>query len=210
MARRPGPVTPTAVPAHPPEGWVRLGRLGRTFRVQGDLRVHTAGPAADAALLELARRDEPVWLSGVGPTRLRGARRVGAGVVAAFQGVYTPERASGLVLQEIWCPAAAVAATRADAAGRAAASGAVAGAAPAGAAAGDATEPPFELLVGAPVRLDGAPYGRVAEVVAAAQDLLRVDGPAGSRWVPWSAPYVRWDGEAVAIDDPPRGLLDDD
>jgi hypothetical protein len=78
----------------------------------------------------------------------------------------------------------------------------------AGADAGDA--PAVELLEGAPVRLDGRPYGRVARVVLGAQDLLEVDGPDGPRWLPWQAPYVRWDGEAVAIDDPPPGLLDDD
>lgn len=181
MAPRPGPTDE----ARPPSGWVRLGRLGRPFQLQGALHLRSVGPAAEEALLELAAGHATVWLSGVGATRLREARRVGGGVVVAFQGAYTPERARAHVHREVW---AEVAATQPD----------------------EADDVAVELLEGAAVRVDGEPYGRVAQVVLGAQDLLVVDGPAGNRWVPWGAPYVSWDGTAVDIDDPPPGLLDDD
>jgi ribosomal 30S subunit maturation factor RimM len=197
---RPDPERPTLDEAHPPAGWVRLARLGRPFQLRGALRAQTLGPAADRLLLELGGAGETVWLSGVGATRLRDARRIGGGVAVSFQGIYTPERARDHVHRDLWGPADHAAGTHDPADPLAAAADAD--------APGDA--PAVELLEGAPVRLDGRPYGRVSRVVLGAQDLLEVDGPTGPRWVPWQAPYVRWDGEAVAIDDPPPGLLDDD
>ena len=182
---------------------MRLARLGRPFQLRGALRAQTLGPAADLLLLELGGAGETVWLSGVGATRLRDARRLGGGVAVSFQGIYTPERARDHVHRDLWGPADHGAGTQ-DPADRIAA----ATEADASGEAGDA--PAVELLEGAPVRLDGLPYGRVSRVVLGAQDLLEVEGPDGPRWVPWQAPYVRWDGEAVAIDDPPPGLLDDD
>ena len=189
MTGRTGPDTPTTDEAPPPAGWVRLARLGRPFQLHGALRAQTLGPAADRLLLELGEAGETVWLSGVGATRLRGARRIGGGVAVSFQGIYTPERARDHVHRDLWGPAERAAAD------------------PVAGAPGEA--PAAELLAGASVRLDGRPYGRVTRVVLGAQDLLEIEGPAGPRWVPWQAPYVRWDGDGVAIDDPPPGLLDD-
>jgi 16S rRNA processing protein RimM len=186
VARHP---EPPATPARPPSGWVRLGRLGRPFQLGGALHLRSPGPAADAAVLELARSGATVWLSGIGAIRLREARRVGGGVVVAFPGAYGPERARAHVHRELWAAPDAVAGARA--------------------AGGDDADVAVELLEGAAVRLDGCPYGRVARVVAGAQDLLLVEGPDGERWVPWAASYVSWDGAAVDIDDPPPGLLDD-
>jgi 16S rRNA processing protein RimM len=182
VAQRPEPPVPSD-PEAPPTGWVRLGRLGRPFQLHGALHLRSSGPAADAAALELAQAGAEVWLSGAGRTRLREARRAGGGVAVAFQGVYSPERARDLVHRDLWAEPGAVLA--------------------------DDEAVAVELLEGAPVRVDGAPYGRVARVVLGAQDLLLVDGPDGERWVPWGAPYVAWDGAAIDIVDPPPGLLDD-
>jgi hypothetical protein len=199
---RPDPERTAIDEAHPPTGWVRLARLGRPFQLRGALRAQTVGPAADLILLELGSAGADVWLSGVGMIGLRGARRIGDGVAVSFQGSYTPERARAHVHRDLWgpVPSAVLAGDEADAArGATDETGA-----------DDDAEPPPELLEGAAVRVDGRPYGRVARVVLGAQDLLWVEGPDGPRWVPWRAPYVRWDGDAVAIDDPPPGLLDDD
>jgi 16S rRNA processing protein RimM len=191
VARPPAPPAPTDAESLPPSGWVRLGRLGRPFQLRGALHLRSTGPAADAAVLALARSGASVWLSGVGSTRLREARRVGDGVVVAFQGTHSPERARAHVHRELWAAPDVVAAVRA--------------------ASSDAEDDAVavDLLEGADVRLDGRPYGRVTQVVLGAQDLLVVEGPDGERWVPWAAPYVSWDGTAVDIDDPPPGLLDD-
>lgn len=202
MTGRPDPERTAIDEAHPPTGWVRLARLGRPFQLRGALRAQTVGPAADLVLLELGSAGADVWLSGLGMIGLRGARRIGDGVAVSFQGSYTPERARAHVHRDLWgpVPSAVLAGGEPDAAGGATDE----------TGADDDAEPPPELLEGAAVRVDGRPYGRVARVVLGAQDLLWVEGPDGPRWVPWQAPYVRWDGDAVAIDDPPPGLLDDD
>ena len=204
MTGRPDPERTAIDEAHPPTGWVRLARLGRPFQLRGALRAQTVGPAADRVLLELGSTGADVWLSGVGLIGLREARRIGDDVAVSFQGSYTPERARAHVHRDLWgpVPSAARAGGEPDAAWGATDE--------AGADDAIAPEPPPELLEGAAVRVDGRPYGRVARVVLGAQDLLWVEGPDGPRWVPWQAPYVRWDGDAVAIDDPPPGLLDGD
>jgi len=197
---RPDPERTTTDEAHPPAGWVRLARLGRPFQLRGALRAQTVGPAANLVLLDLGADGATVWLSGFGMIGLREARRIGDGVAVSFQGSYTPERARAHVHRDLWgpVPSATLAGGKPDA--------------PWGATgeAGATDEPSPELLEGAAVRVDGSPYGRVARVVLGAQDLLWVEGPDGPRWVPWNAPYVHWDGDAVAIDDPPPGLLEDD
>jgi hypothetical protein len=198
---RPRPDTPTRDEAHPPAGFVRLARLGRPFQLHGALRAQTVGPAADRLLLALGEAAETVWLSGAGTTRLRGARRIGGGVAVAFQGIYTPERARDHVHRDLWGPT--------DRSGDPREAPDPLAAGPLAPAPDGGDDLAAELLEGAPVRLDGRPYGRVTRVVLGARDLLQIEGPEGPRWVPWQAPYVRWDGDAVAIDDPPPGLLDE-
>ena len=191
MARPAAPPAPPEAEARPPSGWVRLGRLGRPFQLRGALHQRSPGPAAAAAVIELARSGATIWLSGVGATRIREARRVGGGVTVAFQGAYSPERARFHVHRELWATPDALSGARAASADA------------------DDDEVAVEGLEGADVRLDGRPYGRVVRVVQGAQDLLLVEGPDGERWVPWAAPYVRWDGAAIDIVDAPVGLLDD-
>lgn len=173
----------------PPSGWVRLARLGRTYQLHGALRADPTGPAALDALRQLAAALGPVWLDGVGPTRLREARLVGAGLVLAFQGVYTPERARPLVHAHVWAEPDALPPAVVD-------------------PAAEGVDP--ARLEGAPVTRDGTPFGRVAYVWLGAQDLLVIDGPDGQRMVPWAAPYVHWDGTTVDLVDPPAGLVDPD
>lgn len=183
MANRPHASTSSDHEA-PPAGWVRLGRLGRPFQLHGALHLQSRGPAVDNVVRELAQAGAEVWLSGLGKIRLRDARRARGGVAVSFQGVHTPERAREHVHRELWAEPDAVR-DEDDGVG-------------------------VEFLDGAEVRVDGEPYGRVAEVVLGAQDLLVVEGPDGRRWVPWGAPYVTWDGTSVDIVDPPGGLLDDE
>lgn len=179
---------PSPHPAAPPAGWVRLARLGRPFQVRGALRAEPVSPSAVEALRALARDLGPVWVDGMGATRLREARAVGGGLVLAVQGVYTPERARPLVHAHVWGDPGWLPEPDPD---------------------DDPDAVDVARLEGAPVTLDGAPYGRVAYVLLGAQDLLAVDGPDGQRLVPWEAPYVAWDGATVDLVDPPPGLLDD-
>ncbi|MFN2322063.1 MAG: ribosome maturation factor RimM [Trueperaceae bacterium] len=176
-------------PAAPPTGWVRLARLGRPFQVRGSLKAEPVSPSAATALRALAQELGPVWVDGVGATRLREARTVGAGLVLAVQGIYDRERARALIHARVWADPAWIEEPDPD---------------------DDPDAVDVARLEGASVRLDGAPYGRVAYVLLGAQDLLAIDGPDGERLVPWAAPYVEWDGNAVDLVDVPPGLLDGD
>ena len=187
MPEHPAPA-PRPHPADPPDGWVRLARLGRPFQVRGSLKATPVGPSATSALRALARELGPVWVEGVGATRLREARSVGGGLVLAIQGVYDPERARPLTHAHVWADPAWLPEPDPD---------------------DDPDAVDVARLEGAPVRLDGAPYGRVAYVLLGAQDLLAIEGPDGERLVPWAAPSVAWDGATIALGDVPRGLLDD-
>ena len=175
-------------PAAPPAGWVRLARLGRPFQVRGSLKAEPVSPSAATALRALASALGPVWVDGHGDTRLREARTVGAGLVLAVQGIYSPERARPLTNAHVWADPAWLPEPEPD---------------------DDPDAVDVARLEGAPVRLEGAPYGRVAHVLLGAQDLLAIDGPDGARLVPWAAPYVAWDGTTVDLVDVPPGLLDE-
>ena len=145
--------------------------------------------SAAGALRALAQAIGPVWVDGVGSTRLREARTVGAGLVVAVQGVYDPERARPLTHAHVWADPAWLPEPDPD---------------------DDPDAIDVARLEGAAVLLDGAPYGRVAYVLLGAQDLLAIDGPDGERLVPWAAPYVVWDGTTIDLVDVPPGLLDGD
>ena len=188
MPEHPAPAR-SPYPAAPPSGWVRLARLGRPFQVRGSLKAEPVSPSAATALRALAHELGPVWLDGHGATRLREARTVGAGLVLAVQGIYTPERARALTHAHVWADPAWLPAPDPD---------------------DDPDAIDVARLEGASVLLDGAPYGRVAYVLLGAQDLLAIDGPDGERLVPWAAPYVAWDGTTVDLVDVPPGLLGQD
>jgi ribosomal 30S subunit maturation factor RimM len=157
-----------------------IGRLGRTYQLEGALHCRVDGEAEAAAL----RRAERIVVDGHGSLRVRFVHTHGSGLVVAFQGFRSPERAQVLVNATV----------RLDPGDRAAAA-LLAAAQPA--------------LVGLPVTLDGAPFGRVDAVLEGAQTLLQVRAGGALHLVPASAPYVTVLDDEVALRDPPPGLLDD-
>lgn len=166
-------------PAAPPEGFVRIGRLGRAVGLEGGIRFQPLGRGEAAVVAGL----EEVFVSGHGADRVRRVRRQGKHLVLFLDGLRRVERARELVHADVY-----------------AARGELEG-----------LEPPTPLrddLVGAPVTLDGAPYGTVRDVLAAGpQELLVVAGPHGDDLVPLQAPYVRVGPDGVALVEPPEGLL---
>jgi len=170
------PDEPSARTAHP------LGRLGRTYQLDGALRCHAAG-ATEAALLTSAQR---LLVEGHGVLAVRMARVHGAGLVIAFQGIRSPERAQALVNAWLYLDPD-------DARAQAALAEAV------------------PLRVGLPVTLDGAPFGTLEAILEGSQPLLQVRAADGrSHLLPANAPYVAVRPGSLAIVAPPPGLLDDD
>jgi len=157
-----------------------LGRLGRTYQLEGALHCRVEGEQEAAAL----RRAERLLVDGHGALRVRYVRTHGSGHVVAFQGFRSPERAQVLVNATVRLDPSDAAATALLTAARPA-------------------------LVGLPVSLDGAPFGHVDAVLEGPQTLIRVRGPNALHLVPAAAPYVSVRTDEVALHDPPPGLLDD-
>jgi len=184
----------------PPEGYLRLGRLGRTFQLEGALRL-----ALDAAVsYEGEDGAEPVgvrvlqgagqlFVTGLGHARVRELFASGGSLMLKLEGVRDRTAAQRLVNATVWVDPAALAAGLAEELA-------------AEIAAGDEEE----RLVGLPVLVDGA---RVGEVSGAQLDgpnpLVEValDEGAARTLLPLEAPYVALTEAGVELTDPPAGLL---
>lgn len=184
----------------PPEGYLRLGRLGRTFQLEGALRL-----ALDAAVsYEGEDGAEPVgvrvlqgagqlFVTGLGHARVRELFPSGGSLMLKLEGVRDRTAAQRLVNATVWVDPAALAAGLAEELA-------------AEIAAGDEEE----RLVGLPVLVDGA---RVGEVSGAQLDgpnpLVEValDEGAARALLPLEAPYVALTEAGVELTDPPAGLL---
>ena len=157
---------------------VALGRLGRPFQLAGAQRFHPLGALEAEAVLTLPE----LVVEGLGPSRVRSARRHGNALLLHLARVGSREAAQGLVNRRVLVPASAL-------------------------PEGDLRD--RDRLVGLPLELNGVRWGEVAEVLdAGGQQLLVVRGEAGSAMVPLGAPYVRVGSDRVALENPPAGLLE--
>lgn len=167
--------------AQPPPGHVLLGKLGRSFGLEGALRVQ---PRDERALQALQALDE-VFVEGLGPSRVEEVRPHGREWLLRLGRVQRVERARTLGNARVW---------------------------------GDPDRLDAQLgerltqadPTGLPVLVDGAPWGEVlAREGGEALAWLRVRGPSGELLLPAWAPYVRTEADAIHVEDPPAGLLDD-
>jgi 16S rRNA processing protein RimM len=163
-----------------PDNYVRLGRLGKTFQLQGGLRFYGLSEAEEEALLGLER----VFLRGVGERDIREVREVGGGLVVYFTRALSVEAAKMLVNLEVYAPKDALPEASDD-------------------------NFYLDELVGKPVWLDNEPYGKVQEIQdAGLQDLLIIKTTRGNIMLPFPAPYVRVEEDGVWLENVPEGLLD--
>ncbi|HKI56274.1 MAG TPA: hypothetical protein VKB31_03915 [Trueperaceae bacterium] len=176
------PGDPTATT--PPPQHVLVGRLGRTYQLEGGLRLQLAAGGGPAAVRAGAR----VFVVGYGPAAVREVRPLAGSPVLYLEGVRDRDSARALTGAEVYLPDSAVVASEQG---------------PATAA----TAQPD--LAGAEVRLGDRVIGRVREVRAAgANPLLVVEGADGSELLlPLAAPYVQVAAGRVRLVDPPAGLL---
>jgi 16S rRNA processing protein RimM len=164
----------------PPNEYILLGRLGKTFQLQGGLRFYGLGEAEEEALFSLKR----VFLRGVGETDIRKVREVGGGIVVYLTKALTVEAAKLLTNLEVYAPRDALPETEDD-------------------------NLYLDEVVGLTVYLDGEPFGTVQEVQEAGlQDLLVIQSKKGEVVLPFPAPYVRVEEEGVWLEGVPEGLLD--
>lgn len=176
----------------PPPDYHYLGKLGRTYQLDGGLRFYPAGDREADALEDL----EHVFVAGFGSSRVREVRSHGGELLLYLTRIRSRDQAQRVVNAGVYADAAALPEAPEDAFY-------------------------YDELIGAPVVLqrterqpaDGGgraePLGEVSEILSSAgHDVLVVVGARGQIMLPLQAPYVEFDGEQVTVVDPPEGLLD--
>jgi 16S rRNA processing protein RimM len=174
-------VTKRTTPQEPPAGHVLLGRLGKTFGLEGSLHFRALGAAEAEALFEL----DEVFVAGLGATTIQEVKPHGGGLLVSFENVRRVERARELVNSQVFAPIDAL---------------------PAPAEGGQYVD----ALRGLPVMVDGRPFGTIADLTGVSgAELLLVERPEGGEtMLPLRAPYVQVAPHAVLVEDPPPGLID--
>jgi 16S rRNA processing protein RimM len=163
-----------------PNNYIQLGRLGKTFQLQGGLRFYGLGQAEEEALFSLKR----VFLRGVGETDIREVREVGGGIVVYLTKALTVEAAKLLTNLEVYAPKDALPESEDD-------------------------NLYLDEVIGLNVWLDGEPFGTVKEIQdAGLQDLLVIRTEQGEVVLPFPTPYVRVEEDGVWLENVPEGLLD--
>ncbi|MGL4611450.1 MAG: ribosome maturation factor RimM [Trueperaceae bacterium] len=163
-----------------PDNYIQLGRLGKTFQLQGGLRFYGLGEAEEEALLSLKR----VFVRGVGEADIREVRELGGGLVVYLTKALTVEAAKRLTNLEVYAPRASLSETEDD-------------------------NLYLDEVVGLEVWLDGQSFGTVKEIrEAGLQDLLLIKSKQGEVILPFPSPYVRVEEDGVYLENVPEGLLD--
>ncbi|HEX7004242.1 MAG TPA: ribosome maturation factor RimM [Trueperaceae bacterium] len=165
----------------PPEGYVLLGRLGKTFGLKGALHFRSLGLPESEALFEL----EEVFVTGLGVLAIAEVKPHGASLLVSFEGIRRVEEARPLVNAQVYAEPASL---------------------PPPAEGGQYAD----ALRGLPVLVDGRPFGTVADLAGVAgAELLTVERPEGGEaLIPLRAPYVQVARHEVLVEDPPPGLID--
>ena len=164
----------------PPDDYVLLGQLGRTFQLAGGLRFYPMGDAEALAIANLKR----VFIDDIGESDLREVRQMGSGIILYFTRALSVEAAKALVNHEIYAPAAALPEVTAD-------------------------DFYLDELLELPVFLEGKPFGTVFEVLEAGfQYIIVVQTAEQEVMLPYPAPYVRLEAGGIYLEDIPEGLLD--
>ena len=164
----------------PPADFVRLGRLGKTFQLEGGLRVYPEGDAEAVALLNVSE----VFIGGMGPSDVRQVREVGSRLILYLTRALSVEAAKALVNREVYAHPDALPQP-------------------------EEGEIYISDLLDHPVFVAGQLYGEVVDVVAAGmQDLLVIEKDGQEIMVPLQAPYVEVTDDGVYLENVPEGLLE--
>lgn len=169
----------------PPEDYVRIGRLGRSFKVAGGVRLWLDAAGTSDSVEQFGR----LYVVGLGETRIRDHEVVSGSLVVYLEGVRDRTVARSLVNAEVWADATELDQATLDA----------------------LAEPEDEdLLIGLPVRTAGQRIGEVVEAnLGEANQYVEVRLDEGAKvLIPLAAPYVTLAADGIELSDPPAGLLE--
>ena len=164
----------------PPDDYILIGKLGKTFQLEGGLRFYALG-AREAEAIEALER---IFVTGLGERPLTKVRQLGKQQVVYLAGVSSVHAAKTLVNREVYAPKDALPALSEG-------------------------EYYLDALIGLPVVLAGEVIGEVVAVSeAAGHGLITVERGGEELLLPLEADYVRLGEEGVVLEDPPEGLLE--
>ncbi len=211
---------PTAAQA--PESFIQIGRLGRTFQLEGAIRVlldeavsysyedEDGQEGADPVGVRAVRTAGRIFVAGLGNVRVRELYETGGSLLIKLEGVRERNAAQLLVNATLWVDPTLLPPELADELAAEVEAG--------------STE---ERLIGRPVLVDGQRVGEVSAamlespnpVVEVSLDPTGVEAPADDEkarrpkkaakpLVPLQAPYVEVTDLGIELTDPPTGLLE--
>lgn len=185
----------------PPPGYLRLGRLGRTYQLDGALRLLLD----EAVTFEDEEGDGPVgvravasarqlFVTGLGHARVRDLSGSGGRLMLKLEGVRDRTTAQRLVNATVWIDPEGLEPDLAEEL-------------TAEVEAGDEEQ----RLIGLPVLLDGERVGEVSgALLDSANPVVQatLDGSGATALLPLVAPYVALTEAGVELTDPPAGLIE--
>lgn len=197
---------PTATTA--PDGYVRVGRLGRTFQLDGGLRLrleeavsYDTDDSPEPVGVRAVRSVGSVFVTGMGSSGVRSLGRSGGELILKLDAARERNGARLLVNQTVWLdPSSLPSDLRAELLAELEAG----------------TDE--DQIVGLPVIVDGQEFGVVTEATLSGNNPVLTVTPGGSghrpdarpSLLPLLAPYVELTPSGVVVTDPPPGLLTDD
>ena len=163
-----------------PEGFIYVAKLGKTFGLQGGLRVYALGEAEGMALAEASE----CYVTGLGLRKIKALESKGASPVVYLAGVVDVEGARAHTGAKVYLTPSKLSNL-------------------------DEGEYYLDHVIGLEVWLNGELQGEVRDVIeAGSQDVLLCDIAGLEVMVPLQADYVELGEERLDIKQPPAGLLE--
>ncbi len=162
-----------------PEGFIYLGKFGRTFGLKGGLRFYPVGETEANIIAEI----EDVFITSLGMRKLKFVNQKGPHLLIFIAGIKHLDYSKPIINQKLYAKEEDLPEVE--------------------------NSFYVDKLIGSPVFLNGEAFGEVKEAIdASGQELLVIATEEKDHMVPLGAGYVAFKEDGVYIVDPPEGLFD--
>ncbi len=162
-----------------PEGYVYIGKFGRTFGLKGGLRFYAVGETEANIIADV----EDVYVTSLGTRKLKFVNEKGPHLLVFIAGIKHVDYAKPVTNQRLYVKEEHLPNVE--------------------------NSFYVDKLLGSAVFLNNESFGEVKEVMdAGAQELLVIETEEKDYMVPIAATYVSFKDDGIYIDNPPEGLFD--
>jgi len=162
-----------------PEGFIYLGKFGRTFGLKGGLRFYPVGETEANIIADV----EDVYITSLGMRKLKFVNEKGPHLLIFIAGIKHLDYAKPITNQKLYVKEEELPEVE--------------------------NSFYVDKLIGSPVFLNNEAFGEVKEAIDAnGQELLVIETEEKDYMIPLAAGYVNFKEEGVYITDPPEGLFD--